>query len=488
VHKNPQPPGRAVFLIRGPYAVDGGSAPGDGDRMMKFWFLFLGLSTGRSLKTDQVGLQIQGGDELDLSAILNGQETARSDKTADSSADSSDEIPELDLPDDRSMASASTPKAVPGSFREMSRIDSSDDEIRNLERSVLNLVNQGASPGMMSFVNEVRKLLHFKMKKELLLQHSTMQKLLNVSYDAISTCSSRDWREILNVALSHDVNGSFTVESYRLPKLADEHRNCRDMQAKRMERLAELESLTDDAKAAMMATCAVYASNETERLIPVGDSNRCVMDAAKYPLNQKSRHVDYLKDQLAFWDAEYQKILDSRVQCQNATEAFKSHKVMVDKASIALRDVKQSCNEAQAKMDEASCGYKASLVKTCELIARCADNSWKSYNDTLVTAKTEEIFLKDQMNVLVRIDCYLGALQSNDMQEGVKYCKEKDFHVHPDVLGMTFLAHERPEIKECKMDKENVAGYCDYEGKYYGNTSDLSQPCNASCCSRTCHP
>jgi len=453
--------------------------------MMKFWFLFLGLATGRSLKTDQVGLQIQGGDELDLSAILNGEETALSDKTSADSADSSDEIPQLDLPDDRSTKSSLTTKAKGSS--EM-RIDSSDDEIHNLERSVLNLVNQGASPGMMSFVNEVRKLLHFKMKKELLLQHSTMQKLLNASYDAIATCSSRDWREMLNVALSHDVNGSFTVESYRLPKLSDEHRNCRDMQAKRMERLAELESLTDDAKAAMMATCAAYTSNETERLIPVGDSNRCVMDAAKYPLNQKSRHIDYLKDQLAFWDAEYQKIVDSRVQCQNATEAFKSHKVMVDKASIALGDVKQSCNEAQAKMDEASCGYKASLVKTCELIARCADNSWKSYNDTLVTAKTEEIFLKDQMNVLVRIDCYLGALQSNDMQEGIKYCKEKDFHVHPDVLGMTFLAHERPESRECKMDKDNVAGYCDYEGKYYGNTSKLSQPCNASCCSRTCHP
>ena len=31
----------------------------------------------------------------------------------------------------------------------------------------------------------------------------------------------------------------------------------------------------------------------------------------KKPTNQ-FRHIDYLKDQLAFWDAEYQKILDSR--------------------------------------------------------------------------------------------------------------------------------------------------------------------------------
>ena len=37
------------------------------------------------------------------------------------------------------------------------------------------------------------------------------------------------------------------------------------------------------------------------------------------------RHIDYLKDQLAFWDAEYQKILDSRrrPQLDGKKEAIK---------------------------------------------------------------------------------------------------------------------------------------------------------------------
>lgn len=265
-------------------------------------------------------------------------------------------------------------------------------------------------------------------------------------------------------------------------------RKCRDVEAERAARVADLQSLADVFMANTVYACKLYAGNESDRLLPVGDSNRCIMDVEKYPLSSKTRHIDYLKDQLAFWDAEYQKIVDSRVQCTSNTKAYEAHKVTVDQAKTALAEVRTACNEAQAKMDETSCGYKASITKKCELVARCQESTWKTYNETLTTARTEEIFLKAQMSTLERIECYLGAFELSDMREGILQCKDKDFQQHEEAIKMSFHARARPEPSECQMDKENVAGYCAYEGKYYANTSNLSQSCNASCCSERCHP
>lgn len=462
--------------------------------MMKFrhvWCLAC-LALGRSLKTpsgaadlaDRLATAQNGSDDaLDLSSVLN--EGADAGKSA---FEDEDPVPDLPLEVTAPAAAAVAPAPTAETLTSKAETAMPDDDIQNLERSVLNLVNQGASPGMVTFVAEVRKLVHGKMKKELHLQHSATEKSLKASYVAIAGCSSRDWREMLNVALSHDVNGSFTLETYKLPELAEEHRNCRDVEAERTGRVADLQSMADFFMANAAYACGLYAGNESHRLLPVGDSNRCIMDVEKYPVSSRTRHLDYLKDQLAFWDAEYQKIVDSRVQCTSNTKAYEKHQVLVNQAKTALADVRQACNEAQAKMDEASCGYKASVTKKCELIARCQESTWKTYNETLTTARTEEIFLKAQMSTLERIECYLGAFELSNMTEGILQCKDKDFQHHEEVNKMLFRAEAKPEPSECEMDKENVAGYCAYEGKYYANTSNLSQPCNASCCSASCHP
>lgn len=460
--------------------------------MMKFRHLWCiaCLALGRSLTpsgaalADSLAAQ-SGDDALDLSSVLNEGAVDAGKSLSEDLQDPEDPVPELPL-EVTSLAAPATPPTVavpvPRNKAEMP-----DDDIQNLERSVLNLVNQGASPGMVTFVAEVRKLVHGKMKKELHLQHSATEKSLNASYVAIAGCSSRDWREMLNVALSRDVNGS-SLETYKLPELAEDHRKCRDVEAERAARVADLQSLADVFMANTVYACKLYAGNESDRLLPVGDSNRCIMDVEKYPLSSKTRHIDYLKDQLAFWDAEYQKIVDSRVQCTSNTKAYEAHKVTVDQAKTALAEVRTACNEAQAKMDETSCGYKASITKKCELVARCQESTWKTYNETLTTARTEEIFLKAQMSTLERIECYLGAFELSDMREGILQCKDKDFQQHEEAIKMSFHARARPEPSECQMDKENVAGYCAYEGKYYANTSNLSQSCNASCCSERCHP
>eukprot|EP00913_Durusdinium_trenchii_P014285 g13403.t1 len=179
---------------------------------------------------------------------------------------------------------------------------------------------------------------------------------------------------------------------------------------------------------------------------------------------------------------------------------------MFQQASTAHADVQKTCNATQVQLDEASCRYKAYSQKKCELIAHCADTrsfcqgwlwdvgdtAWQTYHDTWNEALTEAQFLQAQMRALLRIECYLGAFQLSNMTDGILQCKRKDweyssqdFHNHTHVTSLAILGLAQPAAHSCLVDKENVAGFCVYEGKYYANTSNLSQPCT---CGSACSP
>eukprot|EP00913_Durusdinium_trenchii_P014284 g13402.t1 len=139
-----------------------------------------------------------------------------------------------------------------------------DEQIQNLERSVLNLVNQGASPGMVAFVEELRQLVDGKMKKELLRlfwsstvlcvrelrnQQNTTQSTLNAHFGAIAHCAQQDWREVLDVALGQDVKANASsVESFGLQPLAQKHRLCRWGEWQRWEEKTSTQAAMEKSK------------------------------------------------------------------------------------------------------------------------------------------------------------------------------------------------------------------------------------------------
>lgn len=418
------------------------------------------------------GLATGDDDELDVSTALSDSDLADLAGAAPQATgpkDDFDQVPE--------MPRLQAPKVTS---------DAKDEQIQNLERSVLNLVNQGASPGMVAFVEELRQLVDGKMKKELRNQQNTTQSTLNAHFGAIAHCAQQDWREVLDVALGQDVKANASsVESFGLQPLAQKHRLCRWGEWQRWEEKTSTQAAMEKSKETKDYLCGLYAGNESHRAAPVGDSGNCVM-GSKYPASSQTRHIDFLRDQLAWWEDQLQQIQTSRVQCTAASEAYDSALAMFQQASTAHADVQKTCNATQVQLDEASCRYKAYSQKKCELIAHCADTAWQTYHDTWNEALTEAQFLQAQMRALLRIECYLGAFQLSNMTDGILQCKRKDFHNHTHVTSLAFQPQAQPAAHSCLVDKENVAGFCVYEGKYYANTSNLSQPCAASCCHKTC--
>ncbi|CAK9043454.1 unnamed protein product [Durusdinium trenchii] len=326
------------------------------------------------------GLATGDDDELDVSTALSDSDLADLAGAAPQATgpkDDFDQVPE--------MPRLQAPKVTS---------DAKDEQIQNLERSVLNLVNQGASPGMVAFVEELRQLVDGKMKKELRNQQNTTQSTLNAHFGAIAHCAQQDWREVLDVALGQDVKANASsVESFGLQPLAQKHRLCRWGEWQRWEEKTSTQAAMEKSKETKDYLCGLYAGNESHRAAPVGDSGNCVM-GSKYPASSQTRHIDFLRDQLAWWEDQLQQIQTSRVQCTAASEAYDSALAMFQQASTAHADVQKTCNATQVQLDEASCRYKAYSQKKCELIAHCADTAWQTYHDTWNEALTEAQFLQ----------------------------------------------------------------------------------------------
>jgi len=356
-----------------------------------------------------------------------------------------------------------------------------DPELANLERSVLKLVNQGAMPGMVAFIEEVRTILDNKMRKELYEQHNATTRALAAQYEAVLKCFVEDVESYKNASTAENFSG-YSPDGFQLPALANEHRNCRQIQAKVRVYWEDMEELAKDAKARMEVLCAYYAGNETSRTFPVGTARDCLFNTDRYPAVSGTRYIDFLKDQLAWWDKEYMKIRESREQCERAKQDVAEYERNAAEAKNAFHQTLAFCAKSQDTLDEASCSYKAAVTEKCREARSCVDGNWTIYNRTLQQAKVEETFMKAQMRAVMRIHCYLGVFELKDVAGGIESCKGKDFRNHTNVTAMEFAVQPKPHVPACRYDLADIAGYCVYEDKYYGHTFGLSDPCTASCC------
>ncbi|CAE7510585.1 unnamed protein product, partial [Symbiodinium sp. KB8] len=354
---------------------------------------------------------------------------------------------------------ASAPKQSVASLVNPDDVPAEDDpELANLERSVLQLVNQGAMPGMVAFIEEVRTILDNKMRKELYEQHNATTRALAAQYEAVLKCFVEDVESYKNASTAACFSENFSrysPDGFRLPALANEHRNCRQIQAKVRVYWEDMEELAKDAKARMEVLCAYYAGNETSRTFPVGTSRDCLFNTDRYPAVSGTRYIDFLKDQLAWWDKEYMKIRESREQCERAKQDVAEYERNAAEAKNAFDQTLTFCAKSQDTLDEASCSYKAAVKE---------DGNWTIYNRTLQQAKVEETFLKAQMRAVMRIHCYLGVFELKDVAAGIETCKGKDFRNHTNVTSMEFTVQPKPHVPACRYDLADIAGYCVYEG------------------------
>ncbi|CAE7736544.1 unnamed protein product, partial [Symbiodinium pilosum] len=244
----------------------------------------------------------------------------------------------------------------------------------------------------------------------------------------------------------------------------------------------DLAEVAKDAKAQMDVQCAYYSGNETARTFPVGTSRDCLFNTDRYPATSTRRYIDFLQDQLAWWDKEYMKIRASRELCEQAKEDVVEKERIAAEAKKVFEETREFCSKSQVSLDEASCSNEKAAEQKCSTAGSCVDTNWKIYNGTLTHAKVEETFLQAQMRAVVRIHCYLGIFELSNVSAGIENCKHKDYRKDPNVTAMTFNAHDKPHVPSCHHDLADVAGYCVYEDKYYSRTFGLSDPCTASCC------
>ncbi|CAE7480551.1 unnamed protein product, partial [Symbiodinium necroappetens] len=279
-------------------------------------------------------------------------------------------------------------------------------------------------PGMVAFIEEVRTILDNKMRKELYEQHNATTRALAAQYDAVLKCFVEDVESYKNASTAENFS-RYSPDGFRLPALADEHRNCRQIQAKVRVYWEDMEELAKDAKARMEVLCAYYAGNETSRTFPVGTSRDCLFNTDRYPAVSGTRYIDFLKDQLAWWDKEYMKIRESREQCERAKQDVAEYERNAAEAKNAFDQTLTFCAKSQDTLDEASCSYKAAVKEKCREAGGCVDGNWTIYNRTLQQAKVEETFLKAQMRAVMRIHCYLGVFELKDVAAGIETCKGK---------------------------------------------------------------
>jgi hypothetical protein len=349
-------------------------------------------------------------------------------------------------------------------------------EIDNLAAAVLKLARSGKlADGMQDFITEVQTILDLKMKQYIRDQFNQNNQSLYYSYGNISTCANG----ITNF-------GGMTNVTYNMPSLSTAHCSCRQEQTHLQEIYDAAYRFTNASCGLRDQYCRFKTDNDTLQ-DAIDGLTQC--STTPYANNDVKK---YLQDQYNFYLAQYQIALyakqrcdDAETNCQIATNASQA-------AYAKWLSKKMDCDAAQKDLDEASCTYRTDWLASCGnngTYDACYDKKVGCFNQSLAETAALQNTLVTQMSEVLRISCFLGALNSTNINNEIQTCKSASYSSASDVTALMFPTYVLPPRKPAFCFPSPNASWASsgqvYSSTWYPTCSSLAGSCNATCCAAT---
>lgn len=351
-------------------------------------------------------------------------------------------------------------------------------EIDNLEAAVLKLARSGKlADGMQDFITEVQTILDVKMKQYIRDQFNQNNQSLHYSYGNISTCSNgiTNW-------------GGMTNVTYNMPSLSSDHCSCRQAEAHLFELWESKEAFANASCGLRDQYCRFKTDNDT-----LFDAIDGLKQCSTTPY-ANSDVKKYLQDQYNFYLAQYNIALYAKERCDNANATCQSARKTSDDASVEWQRKKAECDAAQKDLDEASCTYRKDWFASCArngTYDACYDKKVGCFNQSLQETSALQSTLIAQMSDVLRISCFLGALNSTNIDADIQNCKSVSFASSSDVTALVFPTYVLPPRTPAFCFPSPNASWASsgqvYQGTWYssGVCSTKAGACNATCCAST---
>eukprot|EP00439_Symbiodinium_sp_Y106_P058025 s637_g8.t1 len=299
------------------------------------------------------------------------------------------------------------------------------DSLNKMESLLLSLGRQPTTDSnMVETATMIGRILEDSMKATIRTQLALQQKSLETAVGTINACASH---------LKYD---EAKVLREQLPALAAAHQQCRKEEGIRAQFVEECEQSLADHKASH-ATARVDCDAVVD--YPTGGRGLCN--------NRVGSVADHYRNLHTFWDrACVQKRRSSRdgnMTICNALQAkVESTTANCSNLSVAHDAQRRKCNAQQAQLDTTSCGFVTNAENGCAAYSRCYDQTLASFITLNSTVAEEDRTLRQEWRAVLRIECLLKALLSDNKNAAIDRCIGR---VHSlDEISVDYSAVPRP--------------------------------------------
>lgn len=274
------------------------------------------------------------------------------------------------------------------------------DSLNKMESLLLSLGRQPTTDrNMVETATMIGRILEDSMKATIRTQLALQQKSLETAVGTINACASH---------LKYD---EAKVLREQLPALAAAHQQCRKEEGIRAQFVEECEQSLAEHKTSH-ATARVDCDAVVD--YPTGGRGLCN--------NRVGSVADHYRNLHAFWD-EYLKWYDGNMTICNALQAkVESTTANCSNLSVAHDAQRRKCNAQQAQLDTTSCGFVTNAENGCAAYSRCYDQTLASFITLNSTVAEEERTLRQEWRAVLRIECLLKALLSDNKNAAIDRC------------------------------------------------------------------
>ncbi|CAE7196383.1 Nrx-IV [Symbiodinium natans] len=274
------------------------------------------------------------------------------------------------------------------------------DSLNKMESLLLSLGRQPTTDSsMVETATMIGRILEDSMKAAIRTQLALQQNSLETAVGTINACAS------------HLKYNEAKVLRDQVPGLAAEHQQCRQDEGRKAELVDDCEQSLANHKASH-ATARVGCDAVID--YPSGGRGLCN--------NRVGSVADHYRSLHTFWD-EYLKWYDGNMTICNALqEKVQSTSTNCSNLSAARDAQRRRCNSQQAKLDTTSCGFVTSAEYGCAAYSRCYDQTLASFISLNSTIAEEEQTLRQEWRAVLRIECLLKALLSDNKHAAIDGC------------------------------------------------------------------
>ncbi|CAE7472815.1 crt [Symbiodinium sp. CCMP2456] len=274
------------------------------------------------------------------------------------------------------------------------------DSLNKMESLLLSLGRQPTTDSnMVETATMIGRILEDSMKATIRTQLALQQKSLETAVGTISACASH---------LKYD---EAKVLREQLPALAAAHQDCRKEEGIGAQSVEECEESLAEHK-----TSHATARIDCDAVVdyPAGGRGLCN--------NRVGSVADHYRNLHTFWD-EYLKWYDGNMTICNALQAkVESTTANCSNLSVAHDAQRRKCNARQAQLDTTSCGFVTNAENGCAAYSRCYDQTLASFITLNSTVAEEERTLRQEWRAVLRIECLLKALLSDNKNAAIDRC------------------------------------------------------------------